>query len=158
MALWSRSGRVRPQGGGFELFAWYLIRLTGLALFVLALTHFSILHFLFDPAEQTSEFIANERWNAIFWRGFDWLLLMTVLFHGFLGVRTVVLDYVHRPGLRTGSLWLIARTDKQQGDTTVVLGDEVLIDPQFAANDEALYIAVVGGYLEPKGMLLKLAK
>jgi succinate dehydrogenase / fumarate reductase membrane anchor subunit len=103
MALWSRSGRVRPQGGGFELFAWYLIRLTGLALFVLALAHFSILHFLFDPAEQTSEFIANERWNTIFWRGFDWLLLMTVLFHSFLGMRTIVRDYV-RGGGRTALL------------------------------------------------------
>ena len=48
------------------------------------------------PAEQTADFIATERWNQIFWRGFDWLLLMTVLFHGFLGVRTVLLDY-HRP-------------------------------------------------------------
>jgi succinate dehydrogenase hydrophobic anchor subunit len=25
---------------------------------------------------------------------------MNVLFHGFLGVRTVILDYVHRPQLR----------------------------------------------------------
>ena len=75
------------------------MRVTGVALFVLALAHFSILHFIWDPAEQTADFIANERWNQIFWRGFDWLLLMTVLFHGFLGVRTVVLDYVHRPEL-----------------------------------------------------------
>jgi succinate dehydrogenase hydrophobic anchor subunit len=65
--------------------------------------HFSILHFLFDPAEQTSEFIANERWNTIFWRGFDWLLLMTVLFHSFLGMRTIVRDYV-RGGGRTALL------------------------------------------------------
>jgi succinate dehydrogenase / fumarate reductase membrane anchor subunit len=103
LALWSRSGRVRPQGGGFELFAWYLIRLTGLALFVLALTHFSILHFLFDPAEQTSEFITEERWSSIFWRGFDWLMLQMVIFHSFLGMRTIVRDYV-RGGARTAIL------------------------------------------------------
>ena len=84
-------------GSRRELFVWYLMRVTGVMLFVLALAHFSILHFIWDPAEQTADFIANERWNQIFWRGFDWLLLMTVLFHGFLGVRTVVLDYVHRP-------------------------------------------------------------
>jgi succinate dehydrogenase / fumarate reductase membrane anchor subunit len=99
--------RVKPTGTRRELFIWYLMRVTGVALFVLALAHFSILHFIWDPAEQTSEFIANERWNQLFWRGFDWLLLMTVLFHGFLGVRTVILDYVHRPGLRTGTLWVL---------------------------------------------------
>ena len=66
------------------------MRVTGVALFVLALAHFSILHFIWDPAEQTADFIATERWNQIFWRCFDWLLLMTVLFHGFLGVRTVI--------------------------------------------------------------------
>jgi succinate dehydrogenase / fumarate reductase, membrane anchor subunit len=99
--------RVKPTGTRRELIIWYLMRVTGVALFVLALAHFSILHFIWDPAEQTAEFIAQERWNQLFWRGFDWLLLMTVLFHGFLGVRTVVLDYVHRPGLRTGMLWVL---------------------------------------------------
>jgi succinate dehydrogenase / fumarate reductase, membrane anchor subunit len=93
-------GRRKPRGSRRELTAWYLMRVTGVAVFVLALGHFSILHFIWDPAEQTAEFIATERWNQIFWRGFDWLLLMTVLFHGFLGVRTVILDYVHRPRLR----------------------------------------------------------
>ena len=92
-------GRMRPKGSRRELTYWYLMRVTGVALFVLALAHFSILHFIWDPAEQTADFIATERWNQIFWRGFDWLLLMTVLVHGFLGMRTVVLDYVHRPGL-----------------------------------------------------------
>ena len=30
----TRAGRARPQGGGFELAIWYLMRLTGLGLFV----------------------------------------------------------------------------------------------------------------------------
>ena len=103
MAVYSRSGRVRPQGGGIELFSWYLIRLSGLALFVLALAHFSILHFLFDPAQQDSDFIANVRWSSLFWRATDWLMLMLVLFHSFLGVRVVVRDYV-KGGRRTALL------------------------------------------------------
>lgn len=94
MALPSRAGRIRPHGGGFELFVWYLIRLSGLALFVLALAHFSILHFLYDPAEQDTKFITEMRWSSIFWRVTDWLLLMMVLLHSFLGVRVVVRDYV----------------------------------------------------------------
>jgi succinate dehydrogenase / fumarate reductase membrane anchor subunit len=96
--------RRRPRGSRRELAIWYLMRITGLALFVLALAHFSILHFIWDPAAQNAEFIRNERWNQIFWRGFDWLLLMTVLFHGFLGVRTVVIDYIHREGPRLATL------------------------------------------------------
>ncbi len=86
--------RRRPRNRR-ELYIWYLMRITGLALFVLALAHFSILHFIWDPAAQNAEFIREQRWNQFFWRGFDWLLLMMVLFHGFMGVRTVVSDYVH---------------------------------------------------------------
>ena len=100
-------GRRRPIGARRELTVWYLMRVTGVALFVLALAHFSIMHFIWDPAEQTADFIAAERWNTLFWRGFDWLLLMTVLFHGFLGVRTVVLDYVRRPAVRTFVMLLL---------------------------------------------------
>jgi succinate dehydrogenase / fumarate reductase membrane anchor subunit len=103
MGLYSRSGRVRPQGGGWELAVWYLMRLTGVALFVLALTHYLILHVLYDPAQQDASFIATVRWSSLFWRAFDWTLLMMVLFHGFMGVRTVVADYT-RGGVRTAML------------------------------------------------------
>jgi succinate dehydrogenase / fumarate reductase membrane anchor subunit len=91
--------RRRPRNRR-ELYIWYLMRITGLALFVLALAHFSILHFIWDPADQNAEFIREQRWNQLFWRGFDWLLLMMVLFHGFMGVRTVISDYVHGLTLR----------------------------------------------------------
>ena len=103
MSRYSRVGRPRPGSGGFELTVWYLMRLSGLALFVLALGHFLILHVLFDPANQSAQWIADHRWNSIFWRSFDWLLLQLVLFHSFMGVRTVVSDYV-KGGGRTAVL------------------------------------------------------
>ncbi len=115
--------RRRPRGSRRELTAWYLMRVTGVMLFVLALAHFSILHFIWDPAEQTAEFIANERWNQIFWRGFDWLLLMTVLFHGFLGIRTVMLDYIHRPRLREFSMLMLWSL----GFLLFVIGTQVIL-------------------------------
>ncbi len=93
MSLYSRSGRVRPQGGGWELAVWYVMRLTGLGLFVTALAHFSITHFVFDPAKQTAAWIEADRWGSIAWRTIDWLMLSFVIFHAFLGVRTVVQDY-----------------------------------------------------------------
>lgn len=100
MSLFSRSGRPRPSSSGAETAIWYLMRLTGLGLFVLALAHYLIVHMLFDPAQQTAEWIMDQRWNQLFWRAFDWTLLMLVLFHGFMGMRTVVGDHAHRPRLR----------------------------------------------------------
>jgi succinate dehydrogenase / fumarate reductase membrane anchor subunit len=92
-APYTRSGRARPTGGGAEVAIWYLMRVTGAALFVLALTHFLIVHVIYDPAEQDASWIAQVRWSSTFWRAFDWSLLTLVLFHAFMGVRTVVTDY-----------------------------------------------------------------
>ena len=39
----TRSSRAKPQGGGYELFVWYAILLSGLSLFVLALAHLLLL-------------------------------------------------------------------------------------------------------------------
>ncbi len=97
MAAYTRSGREKPRGGGFELAVWYLMRLTGLGLFVLALAHYSIVHFLYDPSQQTAAWIADARWGSLLWRTVDWLLLALVIFHAFMGVRTVLQDYTHGP-------------------------------------------------------------
>jgi succinate dehydrogenase / fumarate reductase membrane anchor subunit len=103
--------RTRPTGGGRETAIWYLMRITGVLLFVLALSHFIIQHFIFDPSEQTAEWIATHRWNQLIWRAADWALLMAVLLHSFLGVRIVVSDHVSRPRLRIivlSGLYLLA--------------------------------------------------
>ena len=90
-------GRAKPQGGGRETTVWYLVRISGVALFVLALSHYIIQHFIFDPSQQTAEWIATNRWNQLIWRVSDWALLMAVLLHSSLGVRTVILDHLHGP-------------------------------------------------------------
>jgi len=109
MSRYSRIGRPKPQGGGLELAIWYMMRLTGLALFVLALSHFLIVHLVVDPSVQTSSWIQEIRWSSLFWRAFDWTLLMMVLFHAFMGVRTVVADYTNG-GLRTALLMALYLT------------------------------------------------
>lgn len=88
-------GRARPHGSGLELALWYAMRVSGVLLFVLALAHFTIIHFVFDVALQSADWIAAERWNSVLWRAFDWTLLSTVLFHSFVGMRTVLQDYLH---------------------------------------------------------------
>jgi succinate dehydrogenase / fumarate reductase membrane anchor subunit len=116
-------GRARPTGARRELLIWYLMRVSGVVLFVLALAHFSIVHFVWDPATQNAQFIADERWNQVFWRGFDWLLLSMVLLHAFMGVRTVILDYVHQPALRKGLLWLLYAV----GIFLFIIGTQVIL-------------------------------
>jgi succinate dehydrogenase / fumarate reductase membrane anchor subunit len=110
MSTTTRSGRAKPAGGGWELAVWYLIRLSGLGLFVLALAHFSITHFVFDVSVQEADWILGERWGSLLWRTVDWLMLTLVIFHSFMGVRTVVGDYT-RGGLRmalTTGLYVLA--------------------------------------------------
>ncbi|MEY4666474.1 MAG: hypothetical protein RIQ87_254 [Chloroflexota bacterium] len=107
---YSRGGRPRPIGSTVDLYVWYAVRLSSLALFVLALAHFAMTHFVFDPADQSAEWIRQTRWSSVALRALDWGMLMAVLVHGFLGMRTVFQDYVPSR-LRTlalGGLYLLA--------------------------------------------------
>lgn len=101
-----RSGRVRPQGSRRELAIWTLMRLTGLALFVLVLCHYFILHVFHDPADQTAQWIGEFRWNSTFWRVYDWTMLTLVLFHAVMGMRIVVGDVLGGRA-RTAAVWAL---------------------------------------------------
>lgn len=82
------------MGSRRELAGWYLMRLSGLGLFVLALSHYIIVHVVYDPSEQTAAWIIDERWGDILWRLTDGSMLILVVFHAFYGVRTAMRDYV----------------------------------------------------------------
>jgi succinate dehydrogenase / fumarate reductase membrane anchor subunit len=85
------------------------MRLSGLGLFVLVLAHYLILHVLSEPKDQDASWIIEVRWSSLFWRAFDWLMLMLVIFHGFMGIRIVIGDYT-RGGARmvlTMALYLL---------------------------------------------------
>jgi succinate dehydrogenase / fumarate reductase membrane anchor subunit len=127
MSLYSRSGRPRPQSGGFELATWYYMRLSGVALFVLALFHFSVMHFVFDPSQEKAGFI-GERWSDVLVRSFDWLFLVIVLSHAFMGVRTVTKDYLKggRRTLALGALYLV-------GVVVFVMGTMVVMTANIPA-------------------------
>jgi succinate dehydrogenase hydrophobic anchor subunit len=90
----SLGGRPRPVGSTVDLYVWYAVRISSLALFVLALAHFAMTHFVFDPADQSAEWVRQMRWNSVALRALDWGMMMAVLVHGFLGMRTVFQDYV----------------------------------------------------------------
>ena len=81
-----------------------------LGLFVTALAHYIIVHFLYDPKDQTAQWILDERWGNVAWRTADWLMLTFVVFHAFIGVRTVLQDYVSGTArtLLTMALYMLA--------------------------------------------------
>ena len=100
MALDERlhAGRPKPAGG-FELWTWYFMRVSGLALVLLALGHLAIMHLINSVDNVDFQFVA-QRYATPFWRIYDLLMLVLALLHGCNGLRTVLQDYCQRPVLR----------------------------------------------------------
>ena len=91
----SRAARPRPEASGSDRFWWYFMRLSGLALVLLALGHMFIMHVLVELTGGEINFaFVQSRWGSPFWRIYDFLLLVLAFLHGARGARTVVTDYV----------------------------------------------------------------
>jgi succinate dehydrogenase / fumarate reductase membrane anchor subunit len=100
----NRTGRDRPVGG-FELWSWLFMRISGLLLLFLAVGHVLIMHVLDDGVERVDFQFVALRWQSPFWRTWDWALLTLALVHGINGLRVVILDYVRGPGARFVLNW-----------------------------------------------------
>lgn len=90
-----------------EFLSWYFLRVSGLALIVLALGHFTMMHVVNSILDVNYQFAAG-RWAAPFWRAYDWLLLVLALLHGFNGLRVVVNEHVRPPRWRAAAQRLVA--------------------------------------------------
>lgn len=98
----SRAARPRPEASGRERFWWYFMRLSGLALVVLALGHMLIMHVLVELSGGEINFaFVSSRWGNPFWRIYDLLLLVLAFVHGANGARVVVADYVENRTARS---------------------------------------------------------
>lgn len=93
-----RRARRRPRQSN-EAWSWFFMRVSGLVLVFLALTHFAITHIIYDVVETDAAFVAD-RWDNPLWRLFDWSLLALALLHGLNGLRWSIDDYVAAPGRR----------------------------------------------------------
>jgi succinate dehydrogenase / fumarate reductase, membrane anchor subunit len=94
----------RPRGG-FELWSWLFMRLSGILLVFLAVGHVLIMHVLDTGVERVNFSFVVERWSSPFWRTWDWLMLSLALLHGINGVRVIIQDYVRTPGGRLAWNW-----------------------------------------------------
>lgn len=100
--LSASDGHERPVGG-FELYAWLFMRVSGVLLLLLALGHLTVMHLVHNVDEINYAFVAGRYRNPL-WRLYDWFLLMLALVHGMNGLRVLVDDYIARRGLRVFSL------------------------------------------------------
>ncbi|HEX7066921.1 MAG TPA: succinate dehydrogenase [Candidatus Limnocylindria bacterium] len=101
----SRAARPRPEASGSDRFWWYFMRLSGLALVILALGHMFIMHVLVELTGGEIDFaFVQSRWGSPFWRIYDLLLLLLAFIHGARGAKIVITDYVTN---RTGRSLLV---------------------------------------------------
>jgi succinate dehydrogenase / fumarate reductase membrane anchor subunit len=92
-ALGTRAGRERPAGG-WELWTWLFMRISGIVLLFLAVGHVLIMHVGGAGVSRVNFAFVATRWSSPFWRTWDWALLSLALLHGINGLRVVVQDYV----------------------------------------------------------------
>lgn len=113
----SRAARPKPEAYGRERFWWYFMRVSGLALVLLALGHMFIMHVLVVLTGDEINFaFVQSRWGSPFWRIYDFALLVLAFLHGVNGARIVIGDYVtHRTArslvigllLAISGIWLV---------------------------------------------------
>jgi succinate dehydrogenase / fumarate reductase membrane anchor subunit len=89
--------------GGFELGAWYFMRISGLILVLLALGHLMITHILHNVEDVNYKFVAD-RWGdprtGVFWRLWDLTMINLAVIHGCNGLRQVLDEYIIRRNRR----------------------------------------------------------
>lgn len=81
-----------------ERYAWLFMRLSGVAMLILAVGHMVIQHVVNSSANLTIDFVAVQ-WSTWGWKVFDIALLWLAIPHGVRGLLNVLSDYIHSPGL-----------------------------------------------------------
>lgn len=85
--------RIQQQRN-WERVAFLFMRLSGIALLILAVGHMMIQHVLNETANLSIQFVA-EQWNDWGWKAYDMGLLAFAFAHGMNGLRAILGDYIH---------------------------------------------------------------
>src|SRR5215213_10835982 len=145
----SRSGYGASIPGADQL-SWYFFRLSGVLLVVLALGHLFMTHYLNVPSYTTADFV-SDGWANPLWRTFDWVLLMMALWHGLIGLRYSIADYVRRAGWQAfamAALFVVGIVFTGLGSITIFTFNEETMLQNDGPLADAFWIAdILGGAL-----------
>ena len=87
--------KVKPRPRSLESYAWFFMRLSGVALLLLAVGHMVMQHIQNDVHNASWLWVIDSRWSLLWIRVWDFLLLGLAFIHGLNGFHTVMVDYVH---------------------------------------------------------------
>lgn len=136
--------RIKPQGG-FELTAWYFMRISGLVLVFLAVGHLFIMHIANNVENINYAFVAG-RWanprTGWIWRLWDMSMIALAMLHGFNGLRQILDEYVHGAKARVAvhtTLWMVMTTLLLMGSYAIWMFqvDKAYVDQYRALNPAA---------------------
>lgn len=124
--------RPAARRGKVELYGSQFMRWSGLALIVLVLGHVFITAIQDGGVQRVNFAFVAGRWSALFWRGWDLLMLWLAELHGTIGLRTVIEDYARRAGTRFGLTMLLYAS----AVFVLLLGTYVIVtfDPNLTSN------------------------
>jgi succinate dehydrogenase cytochrome b556 subunit len=153
MALLTSERTRGDYGGsipGADQVSWYFLRISGLMLVVFALGHIFITHYMNVPSDTTFDFV-SKRWANPLWRTFDWILLLMALWHGLMGLRISITDYIRRSGWRVflyAAAWVIGIIFTAVGSITIFSFDEAAARDNTGPLAHAMWISdVLAGLL-----------
>jgi len=95
--------RTKSTRSNFELYSWVFMRLSGVLLLVLVLTHLFVNLMLGGGINAIDFGFVAGKWASPFWQVWDLLMLVLAMVHGTNGVRTIINDYAERDATR---MWL----------------------------------------------------
>ncbi|MGK5531244.1 succinate dehydrogenase hydrophobic membrane anchor subunit [Streptomyces sp. URMC 129] len=100
----ARTGRSpRTTRTNYELYGWVFMRMSGILLVVLVITHLLIQLVLDGGVSKVSFAFVAGRWASPFWQAWDLIMLWLAMLHGGNGLRTIINDYAERDTTR---FWL----------------------------------------------------
>lgn len=102
-------------------FAWLFQRVSGIALVVILLLHFVLVHYVGDGPVSYDK--VAWRLASPYYKAWEMLFLVLGLYHAMNGIKLVIDDYVHQSGWRTiltGANWLLALALFLFGSITVL--------------------------------------
>jgi succinate dehydrogenase / fumarate reductase, membrane anchor subunit len=102
-----RSADAARRTTNWEKWGWIYMRASGVLLVVLIFGHLFVNMVLGGGVKQVDFAFVAGKWASPVWQVWDTVMLWLALIHGSNGMRTIINDYVARPGIRKTLIWAV---------------------------------------------------